>query len=139
MSLAQIAHNPRHIPAPMDTELALNLSSSLFGKDSAFSVESFDQESKYSLGAFRDGIWERRLADIGHFTYLKTKIDLLGLNNRGCFDFQFSLPKIPVGFFYAIKDFFTIVCEKWDDEVMVQVFWKKSEERYYIFVPEQRV
>jgi hypothetical protein len=143
MSLAHLTNSTgrpaiiSHQPVPQ--ELSLSLGAALFGSEASFNVEGFPTDSRYSLSAFRDGIWERRKTELGYFTYQKHKFDILGLNTCGSFDFQMVLPKIPLGFFDAIKDFFTIVCEKWDDEVMVQVFWKKSEERYYIFVPEQKV
>ena len=122
-----------------------NLSSlrgSLFKNIGGAAVGSFDESKKMCIGLFSNGIFERRSGDIGAFVHRHSDLKVPYLNELPeCTpSFAWNLPKPGVGILYSIRDFFFDIMKKMNDaEVMIQLYWDKQEERYFIYVPEQKV
>ena len=121
---------------PFNTGLAAQL----FGGTGEALVSSTESEKKYCAGLYADGIWERRNTDVGSFVYHREKFNIPYLSDKGETSFEYKLPKLPYGMLQAIAIFFRKIMEDMNNsEVMVQIFWSKSEEKYLIYVPVQRV
>lgn len=118
----------------------LGLAAALFGGEGEAKIESTDSDRKFCLGVFADAIYERRNTPIGAFVQVKHNIKTPYLSKAGTPSFELKLPKPPVGLLNGVADFFRKIMKTMNNcEVMVQIYWSFSEQKYQIYVPEQEV
>jgi PRTRC genetic system protein A len=118
----------------------LALAAALFGGEGEVKVESTESDRKFCLGVFADAIYERRNTPIGSFVHVKHAIKTPYLTTVGTPSFTLELPKPPVGLLSGVATFFRKIMRTMSNcEVMVQIYWCISEEKYKIYVPVQRV
>lgn len=118
------------------------LRGALFGNVGGADVGKFDESKKLCVGMFKNGLFERRASDIGAFIYKMQDLNIPYLSNlpEGLAAFKLTLPKPGYGILLSIRDFFFDIMKRLNDaEVMVQLYWDKEEEKYFLYVPEQRV
>lgn len=118
---------------------AINPFEALFGKVGEGKIESLDSDKKFCAGLFANGVFERRVTNIGTFVRQLAKCEIPYLTEKCAESFQLSLPKIPAGMFYALHDFYAHVTKTIKSEVAAQIFWDMEEKRYIFNVPEQTV
>lgn len=116
---------------------------SIFGNSIKTGIEEFPDAPLLSYGLFRDGLWVRSKEPLGTF-YRKVSdnpTDLGLTKDFGGFHFEPSadIPKIPVGIYHAIVEFYRAVCKVHTAEVYSMVFWDKELEDFVIHVPEQTI
>jgi len=112
----------------------------LFGSRGECKLEDLESDKDFCVGIFKDGIWESRRNDIGTFSYLKQECDIPYLETKGEHIFEMSLPSVPYGMALGIVEFFKKIMQIHSGaEAMVQIWWNKSEEKYQLYVPIQRV
>jgi len=111
-----------------------------FGARGEVKIEELESDKDFCLGMFNDGVWESRRNDIGLFSYLKHPFQVPYLTKPGYHVFEFALPKIPYGIVLGIADFYKkIMATHSGAEAMVQVWWDKTKEEYFTYVPIQKV
>jgi PRTRC genetic system protein A len=126
-------------PAPQ-AKYNPELAALLFGSKGEVKIESTDSEKQYCVGIFSDGSWEKRITDVGIFVTKRDDFKIPYLSKAGSPSFEFTLPKPPIGMLEGIANFFKLVMAKMkNSEVMVQIFWNKEKEKYFIYVPVQSV
>lgn len=118
----------------------LALAAALFGGEGEAKVESTESDKKFCLGIYADAIYERRNTPIGSFVHVKHAIKTPYLTAVGTPSFTLELPKPPVGLLSGVATFFRKIMKTMNNcEVMVQIYWCISEQKYKIYVPVQRV
>lgn len=90
----------------------------------------------------RDGLWEVRSSRAGLFIRCREKFNkpLPGFPEET--NSEIGLPrygKIPNELFREILAFFKKICDETKDEVYVQTFWDPEQNKYFNYVPLQRV
>ena len=131
---------PRPVVSSSGGQFNGDLSSMLFASDSEFLVESLDSDKKFCVGAFRNGLWEKRTTPVGEFTHRLVEIQLNGLTESCEADFEPSLPKIPGGIAAGIVEFYRLIMDQLNGaEAMVQIWWNIAEKKYFTYVPVQTV
>lgn len=118
----------------------LDVAMALFGSMGEVKVESTDSTKQFCLGVYADGMYERRNTLVGSFVYKKYDIKTPYLTTTGSNSFEFKLPKIPGGILKATVKFFRAIMSRIkNSESMVQIWWNKKTEKYFVYVPVQRV
>jgi len=116
---------------------------SLLGAMSNCGLETFvyDESKRFQYGIFANGIWQKRKEPIGNFTIQTHKLDgrSMGLTQDCAFEFEFTLPKIPITILRNIHKLYVDVSKKFKSEVYVSLYWDKIKEDYFIHVPKQEV
>lgn len=121
-------------------ELNLDIAKLLLGKQGEVKIEDIESDKKICMGIFADGIYEKRVTPVGKFVYKKHNILFPYLDKSGEPSFEFTLPKVPFGLLTGVAAFFKDIMDKMHgSEVMVQIYWSFTEEKYFIYVPEQQV
>lgn len=95
--------------------------------------------SENSVNVFlaQDGYYEIRQNEIGVFCAKVPTVPEFESCREG---FIMALPKIPSIILMDILAFFRSYCAKgYETEVFAQIYWNKTEERYFTHIPKQRV
>lgn len=132
-------HRQQHAVAPVG-KFNSALAEQLFGARGEVKIETLESDKDFCLGVFKNGLWEQRRTPIGKFRFQKLDFNVPYLKTESVPEFELSLPKIPGRFLHAIVEFFRLVMKKFNGaEVMIQIFWNKTTEKYEVFVPTQKV